>query len=236
MFDRSVTEAASWRLASEVARRHPRRVRLIRGHPGGGQYDVLWIRSADDGGPGSVPLNRNGTIQVHERFDGRPAEGWEPTPWQEYLSADPRSFLLRLEEAAGLRPPSTTPSSTPTTLTYRVLAAVAATAVLTVHPVDIEEGFIDTSGYGGGPNAHLEAFDIGPECLAARPTDLFGEPGYRFWIVLRDGSPLVAVDQSNARAWSASGGPPVDLVDLHRASGRDVAVVAGEVLRRGVGG
>lgn len=232
MFDRTVTEAASWRLASELARRHPQQVRLLRGHPGGGQYDVLWIRSADDDAPGSVPLNRNGTIQVHERFDGRPAEGWEPTPWSDYLSADPRSFLLRLEEAAGLRPPSATPSSTPTTLTYRVLAALAATAVLTVHPVDIQEGFVDTSGYGGGPNAHLEAFGIGPDRLAARPTDLFGAPGYRFWIVLRDGSPIVAVDQSDARAWCASGGASFDLVDLLRASGRDVAVVAGEVLRR----
>src|SRR5437588_367965 len=36
-FDRSVVEAASWRLASELVRRHPTALRLIRGHPGGGQ-------------------------------------------------------------------------------------------------------------------------------------------------------------------------------------------------------
>lgn len=41
--DRSVLEAASWRLASELARRHPDTTRLIRAHPGGGQYDCLRV-------------------------------------------------------------------------------------------------------------------------------------------------------------------------------------------------
>ena len=33
-------EAASWRLASELVRRHPDTVRLTGAHPGGGQSDV----------------------------------------------------------------------------------------------------------------------------------------------------------------------------------------------------
>lgn len=41
--DRSVLEAASWRLASELVRRHPDTTRLIRAHPGGGQSDCLWL-------------------------------------------------------------------------------------------------------------------------------------------------------------------------------------------------
>lgn len=41
--DRSILEAASWRLASELVRRHPQSTRLIRAFPGDGQYDVLWI-------------------------------------------------------------------------------------------------------------------------------------------------------------------------------------------------
>lgn len=41
--DRSILEAASWRLASELLRRHPQTLRLIRGHPAGGQADGLWI-------------------------------------------------------------------------------------------------------------------------------------------------------------------------------------------------
>ena len=38
--NRSVLEAASWRLASELVRRHPDTVRLTGAHPGGGQSDV----------------------------------------------------------------------------------------------------------------------------------------------------------------------------------------------------
>ncbi len=232
--DRTVIEAASWRLASELVRRHPTRTRLIRGHPGGGQYDVLWLIPADRADPGDVPMNRNGTIQVHARFDGRPMDDdrrWEPTEWVHYLAGDPREFLLRLESAAGLDAPESTPASTPRSLTYRVLAAVAATAVKTVHPIEIQEGFIDASD-GGGRNPVLESFPIDPERLVAAPGDLFGEPRYRFWIITRDGDPLVAVDEADAVAWGAAGGAPFNLVDLYGALGRDVAVVAGDVLRR----
>ena len=234
---RSVIEAASWRLASELVRRHPDEIRLVRGHPGGGQYDVLWLRRLGDGNqidPGNVPLNRNGTIQIHGRFDGKEVRDWEPTEWDEYLASDPREFLLRLEAAAGLDAPSTTPASTPTTLTYRVLAAVAATAVMSVHPIDIQEGFIDSSDWSG-PNATLDRFPIESARLVAGPADLYGQAGYRFWIVVRDGEPLVAVDQADATAWAPAGGTPFNLVELYRNLGRDVAVVAGEVLRRGAG-
>ena len=233
--DRTVVEAASWRLASELVRRHPEEVRLVRGHPGGGQYDVLWLRTLGPGkriDPGDVPLNRNGTIQIHGRFDGQEVRDWEPKPWSAYLSSDPYEFLLRLEAAAGLQAPASTPPSTPRTLTYRVLAAVAATAVMSVHPIEIQEGFIDSSG-GGGPNRVLDEFAVDRERLVPGPDDLYGQPGYRFWIVVRSGTPLVAVDQRDATAWSATGGPPFSLVELYQQAGRDVAVVAGEVLRRG---
>jgi hypothetical protein len=87
--DRSVLEAASWRLASELLRRHPDTTRLIRAHPRGGQSDCLWVLPTA-GKTGDLRLNRHGTIQVLERFDGRPAGEWRPTEWDEYLRADPR--------------------------------------------------------------------------------------------------------------------------------------------------
>jgi hypothetical protein len=159
--DRSVLEAASWRLASELVRRHPNTTRLIRAHPGGGQSDCLWILPTA-GARGDVRLNRNGTIQVLERFDGRPANAWQPSGWDEYLRSDPRQFLHRLEVSAGLPVPQQVPPATPTTLTYRVLAAIASTAVKSVHPIDIQPGMIDTSGYGGGHNAALSLFGAIP--------------------------------------------------------------------------
>ena len=208
--DRSVVEAASWRLASGLARRHPTALRLIRGHPGGGQSDCLWLLPLV-GEQGDIRLNLVGTIQVLDRFDGRPADEWRPTEWTEYLFADPRQFLDRLERSAGLPSPSQVPSATPTTLTYRVLAAITATAFKSVHPVEIQEGYIDSSGYGGGPNENLDAFPIDPQRLRPQPDDFFDQPGYRFWIVVRDEVPVLAIDQVDATAWTSHGSTPIEV-------------------------
>lgn len=229
--DRTVLEAASWRLASELVRRHPTTLRLIRAHPGGGLSDCLWILPAD-GETGDVRLNRNGTIQVLERFDGRPADSWEPTEWEEYLAADPREFLHRLETAAGLPIPQHVPPATATTLTYRLLAAIAATAIKSVHPIEIQLGVFDTSGGGGGRNEALMHFPIPAELLWARPDDLFGESGYRFWVVLRDGAPVLALEQHKALAWTAHHDDAISLMDLYKQSRRHLIATALTVVQR----
>lgn len=230
--DRSVLEAASWRLASELARRHPTTTRLIRAHPGGGQSDCLWF-TPTAGETGDIRLNREGTIQVLERFDGRPADMWPPTEWDEYLRADPREFLHGLEVAAGLPTPQHVPAATTTTLTYRVLAAIAATAVKSVHPIDIQPGMIDTSGYGGGPNEALDSFTAIPaELLRPADDDFYRQPGYRFWIVLRDDVPVLAFEQRAGLAWTQHHDASFDVMDLYEESRRHVLVTTLKLLRK----
>jgi hypothetical protein len=230
--DRSVLEAASWRLASELVRRHPDTTRLIRAHPGGGQSDCLWILPTA-GSTGDIRLNREGTIQVLERFDGRPPGNWEVADWDEYLRADPRQFLNHLEIAAGLPIPSHVPASQPWTLICRVLAAIAATAVKTVHPIDIQPGMIDTSGYGGGPNEALDVFTaIPPELLRPREDDFYGHAGDRFWIVFRDDAPILAFEQRQGLAWTSHHSVAFDVVALYEESRRHLLVTALKLLRR----
>lgn len=229
--DRSAVEAASWRLASELVRRHPTALRLIRGHPGGGQSDCLWLLPLI-GDQGDVRLNRVGTIQVLDRFDGRAADEWRPTEWSEYLFADPRAFLDRLERAAGLPTPTQVPSASARTLTYRVLAAIAATSFKSVHPIEIQQGYIDSSGYGGGPNQNLDGFPIDRDRLRRGSEDLFGEARYRFWIVIRDEVPVLAVDQADAFAWTQHGATPIELMELFKKSRRNVLTTTLEVLRQ----
>lgn len=229
--DRTVVEAASWRLASELVRRHPTALRLIRGHPDGGQSDCLSLLPLI-GDQGDVRLNRTGTIQVLGRFDGHLADRWRPTEWSEYLFAEPRRFLDRLEREAGLPTPSRVPSSTPRTLTYRVLAAIAATAFKSVHPIEIQQGFIDSSGYGAGPNPSLDGFPIDPKRLRAQPDDFFGEARYRFWIVVRDQMPVLAVDQADAFAWTPPDPTPMQLIGMYKRSRRNLLTTTLEVLRR----
>lgn len=229
--DRSVLEAASWRLASELVRRHPLTTRVLHTHPGGGQYDCLTIASPTATG-GTIQLNRNGSIQVHQRFDDSPDPQWEPTSWDEYLRADPRAFLDSLERAAGLPLPRHVPPSDPMTLAYRVFAGLAATAMKSVHPIEIQSGFIDTSGYGGGPNDALDMFPAIPaELRRLQDTDLFGEPGYRFWVVLRDRVPILAVEQDEGMAWTPHHTDGTDLLGLYELSRHNLHVLTLELLR-----
>lgn len=229
--DPSVLEAVSWRLASELVRRHPNATRLIRGHPGGGQSDCLWILPTA-GATGDVRLNRNGTIQILERFDGKTA-AWPPTEWDEYLRADPRAFLDRLEMAAGLPKPHKVPTAAPVTLTYRILAAIASTAIKSVHPIDIQLGYLDTSGYGEGPNEALDAFSAIPhELREPRADDFHEEPGYRFWILLRDDVPILAFEQRQGLAWTQHHNVSWPLMALYDESRRHLLVTALKLLRR----
>lgn len=229
--DRSVLEAASWRLASELVRRHPTTLRLLRGHPGGGQSDILWLLDLAGGG-GDVRLNREGTIQVWERFDGRQPQ-WDPTDWDEYLRADPREFLHALEVAAGLPVPAEVPAATNRTLTLRILAAIAATSFKAVHPVEIQPGMIDTSGYGGGHNDEAFApFAISEELLERHSDEFFGQPGYRFWFVLRDQVPVLAFEQDQGLAWTTHHGNAWNLMDLYVESRRHLLVTTMKLLRR----
>ena len=231
--DRSVLEAASWRLASELVRRHPASTRLIRAFPGGGQYDLLWIQAEQDIEKGDVRLNRNGTIQIHRRFDGRPADPIELTQWDEYLRADPREFLLRLEATAGLPKPTQVPATTPSTLVYRILAAIASTGVKSVHPIDIQSGYIDTDAYGGGPNPVLDTFpNIPNELRRPQPGDFLEEPGYRFWIVVRAGEPVLALEQRDGLAWTRHHDVSLSLMSLYEESRRHLLVTALKLFRR----
>jgi hypothetical protein len=106
----TVTEAISWRLASELRRRHPKTTRILITHPGGGQYNCLTIVNSQ-GGIGVIQLNRSGTIQVHQKFDTDRPSDWRATEWSEYIASDPLEFLKQLEISSGLNPPRDVPTS-----------------------------------------------------------------------------------------------------------------------------
>lgn len=182
-----------------------------------------------------IRLNRRGTIQVHGRADGSGTLTWEPTNWIDYLSSEPKNFLEQIERAAGLVAPSKVPRSTPITLTYRVLAALTGIGSKTVHPIEIVQGFIDIDSDGGGPNETLRLFDISDDQIAPRSDDFHGEPGYRFWIPMRDGKPLAAIEQTSATAWFLDGTSTLDLMETYRSMAKEPALVAAAVLERALG-
>ena len=45
MKNKQLIEIASWRIVSELYRRHPGKFKIIETHPGGGQYDCLSLQA-----------------------------------------------------------------------------------------------------------------------------------------------------------------------------------------------
>lgn len=224
MIERTVVEAASWRLAVLLARRHPDLV-VRREHPGDGQYDVLALRS----GRGCViMLNREGTVQVHGRDDGAEI-GWEPLPWDEVIRRDIRSLVEAMEEAAGLPPVDRAAASTPRVLVYRILSALAGLHAF-ADPVEITMGALDTSGYGAGPADWLGAYPEIRERLAKADSS-HDEPRFAYWrAATRDLQ--AAFDTNTGDVWSISG-DRINLAAAYENVGRRLPLLLAVVLELG---
>jgi hypothetical protein len=104
---------------------------------------------------------------------------------------------------------------------------------MTVRPLEVQSGFIDTSGYGGGPNGALELFDAIPEkLLQRRQTDLNSEPICRFWILTRAGVPILVIEEETATGWVQHRKTAIDLKKVFTRHHRNPQLVAFELLRR----
>jgi len=222
---KTVIEAASWKLASLLTRRHPELL-IRREHPGGGQYDVLAVRS--DRGC-NIQMNRAGRIHVHGRHDGRDPV-WEPTEWQDVIGPDYRLLVERLEAAAGLEPATRAPRSTRRVLVYRTLSALANIQILS-DPVDISMGFLDTSGYGAGPADWVDEFPDLAEAARGRTSTEGPEPRFNYWQAKTAGL-NVAFDVVSGQTWS-TGGDRLDLEMTYELGDRSMPSLLASVLEFG---
>lgn len=208
----------------------------MRTHPGGGQYDCLTLASSEHDPPTPMfQLNRRGSLQVHRTAQGEEIDDPPRFTWLDYLSSEPYTFLRRLEDLARLASPETVPASTPASLTLRLIAAITSTGVLSVHPVEIHSGFLDSSGSWAGPRDDL--FVAFPPAQAARRKRLAGDPlgvpEYRFWFVTIDDGPVLAFE-ATGRCWNSLG-DEFDVMGLYEGSRRRlwpvVATIGGHYLR-----
>jgi hypothetical protein len=96
-----------------------------------------------------------------------------------------------------------------------------------------QNGYEDTSGYGGGEQpAWFQRFPGADECRRVAATDDFlGNSAYRFWFVVRADEPQLCLE-SSGRVWDLQG-KTHDLTVKYRQSRRIwplVYAVAGELL------
>jgi len=245
---RQLVEAASWRLAAELMRRNPTRLRLTESHPGGGQYDCLSLSERKHANPtgleavANLDLNRSGRAHVHARFDGaplRPADEGGSGPisfevWPAMIAAeDPREVVRAVATQAGLPLGTKVPPSTPEVLTVRFIAAFLSHAVFGRRRWECRNGCLDTSGYNAGMRNDLFAPfpDAQRDAEQTRPDDLFGIGAYRYWFLVSEEAEVCL--SSDGVAWRPDG-RRFDLGEIYEAEGRRIwpliSAVAGDLL------
>lgn len=213
-------EALSWKLVSELHRRHPGDFTVIETHPGGGQYDCLSLWA---GSQTVADLNRVGGFNVFS--------GDRSIPWQELWPAalvegGIADLLDRMSRECGLSIPAQLPPTGPETLVYRVMAGVSAALVFDKASWEWRNGQLDTSGCDdqGYRDQWFEAFPGAKAAArAGLPDTPFGNPKYGFWFLLKDDQPIVCLSKTSL-CWDSDGAES-NLTTLYRLDRRIHALV-----------
>lgn len=171
-------------------------------HPGGGMYDVLRLASPHGA---LIMLNRAGTVQVHQREGGQKAENFQPIEWAQVIDGDYTGIVETIEHGARLDAGAWRPMQTRDAVVATIAHLAALGAMST--PFTITQGITDSSDYVGPPKWWRDFTNLAPNETRPRPTDLMGEPGYRFWRVERNDFNLT-FHLTDGKVWAL---PPDDL-------------------------
>jgi hypothetical protein len=129
--------------------------------------------------------------------------------WLELAAVeDQRPLLDRLCLQAGLRSVEHVPPATRAVVAYRVISAFLGHGAFGRVHWECRNGYCDSSG-GGGGGRRDEFFEHFPAARArlevSEPDDVLGVSAYRFWFLLKEGKPRLAIEASRGIAWDANG-------------------------------
>lgn len=224
--DRQLLELISWQFVAELLRRHPHSFELIEAHPSGGHSDCLGLCTNRDGL--IAAFNRPGSMAVFG-ISANSDPGTMSDLWTQLVryDADQSVIMQKAERLLGLASPSALPKSTRKVLTFRVMARFLRLAAFSLDVREWRNGFLDTSGFGGGPRSTW--FDQFPQLrerlLVKEEHDVMNLPEYRFWF-LSDAlwgdteTPLVCVETTGYIHYRD--GTSKDLMAIYKANARDL--------------
>lgn len=221
--------AQSWWIAAELCRRHPL-LRAYEMHPAGGTADVLRVWGPRRGALGEtdvlVDLNRAGSIHLEDQLGSR-------ITWAEVMAAQsPHLIMKRIEDAHGRRLVRQAPSTTATSLVYRVIAQLLNEKLNDRHQWDVRMEFHDSSGdEDSSENGYVQTIPSATAAFtSARSRASVVDPGEHFWAVLRDDECRAVLD--DAGVLHRRNGAPLELLSVYRRRHRlfDVLAVLEEAL------
>ena len=213
----ALKRAVAWRTLTEIARRHPDLpLRLVETHPCGGQYDCLtMIRLPDYAEVCTFNLAGTGLLLGKPFGRRRPGGGfgaaYADDIWRypQHGLGDDRASLAR-EIEAWLGFPEGPPASLRSTaagLSLGVVAELLDRVALGSRPVDVRNGWLDSSGYAdvgvrpwARPLVVARGVPADAEWVAQRAVAI------RFWALDRQTDaerPRVVVDIATSAVWVA---------------------------------
>jgi hypothetical protein len=190
----NLIEAMSWRFVTEFIRRFPSKFTLIQSHPGGGQYDCLSVMTAERNSRRVLDVNRVGGLHVFVdmRSGNQQDESWPD--WLDYMCKGSAKLLLdEVTQAVGLPIPPKNPPSTPEIITYRFVSDFLTHSIGTIHNWRCINGFLDTSGYGGG--AINDLFRRFPNLSSIPHETLSPTLPQEYWFFCKNNNPLLCIDK-----------------------------------------
>jgi len=224
---RRVREALSWHLVAEFLGRSPGQLRVVEAHNGDDQYDELEIVQRDGRDPDfKVSLNRVGSAHFRDPDRGCIdfSKQWTSIWLDALVVDDPRVIVDELLRRAGLARRSHLPPGTPDVVTVRAIAQLLAPSVFERRRFECRNGYYYGSSGGRVRWEWFEAFPGSIPYVRPREDDFRGEPAFRFWFLLRDHEPRLALEDTG-RAWTLQG-DEVDIVGPCRRAGTLQAVTA----------
>ena len=229
----ALKRAVAWRTAAEIIRRHPALdLRLLETHPGGGQYDgVTLVRGPDHILVCSFNLAGSSLLLGPPLRPARSTTQETPYPptvdlWrypQHGWAEDRRALAIAMEAHLGFPdPPAHHQPSSPTVLALAVIAELLDRLALSDRPVDLRNGWYDSSGHDGcGVRSWTATLPALRGLDATAPSLPLRRAATRCWSLDRavhPHRPSVVVDLASSRWW-CDGQERASFATLYRAGG-----------------
>lgn len=242
---RHVAQAAAWRVAAELIRRHSDDLYAIELHPGMGQHHqlALYVREGSEiARPGSIfrlGVSRGG------RLNGRSLteKGYTRFHWIDVLFALNlnREIIHELEMGEDLPSPPVSPPLNQKSIGAYVIATALAMRMLSARPLEANNGVYDSSGLEGSAvcTEYFKEFDSMIDEIAGHENhdNLREHPAYRFWFLgtaymSYDAPPILGIDTGTGRVWgkSVTAG---DLMTMYHRSNSDIYRLISELIPAG---
>lgn len=223
---RQRSEVWTWRLVAMLASATPV-ARVVEMHAGGGQYDTIQVHLGDQPGEERglvyVDCNRPGRVHVFGPGD----DDWQTSDLLNSLDhglplADALAWILDKTDVSAAGTPS------PMLAALEAMADALAVGVATGDGRTWEwrNGCLDASDGSGRREALFAAIPAAAQACVPARGDLLGIPEYRFWFLLADGDPRLAIEPATGRMFDSRSTLSVDVLDAQQIWRHAVSVTS----------